>query len=358
MNIQWMKYLSPFLFIFCSHAMAEDFGSGTGWCQSKQGTNIVQFSIDKTITDTSANRSGNILDASWLSGDAYDAVCDCSNTDYRGNNYFSATTGNLSQKGTYSESRAYGTMDYYVLVPDKLEIGTEIFIAGGLRQYVPVPFSAVSNIDSNAAGCTGASMGAMSAGYSGKARIYITHPLVGEVVIPDTVIANLYLSKSSTNTGENVPGPVPAITQVHISGTIIVPQSCNLAGGRVLEVNFADILGKDIKNLGDSPTRKSTKFAFTCSNVADGTNLSIALTGENDPHNPDYLKTTNDDIGIKITDINQNVIVPNGTTPLPVSAYSEGVGSATFNAAPVNTTGKIPHTGQFEATATLQIQIR
>lgn len=356
--MKWMKYFT-LLLAFCSgHAIAEDFGSGTGWCQSQQGTNVVQFSVNKTITDTTGNQAGNIIDATWSRSGTYSASCDCDATSYRGYNYFSATTGSLTQKGTYSESRAYGTMDYYVLLQNKLEIGTEVYIAGKLNKYVPVPFSAISNNDSGAGGCTGATMEGLTAGYRGNARIYISHPLVGEITIPDTVVANLYLSKSSASSGDNVPGPVPPLTQVHISGTIIVPQSCTIEAGQVIEVNFDDILGKDIKNFGDSPTQKTTKFAFSCSNVANGTNLSIALYGENDPHNNDYLKTTNDDIGIKITDLSGNVVAPNSDSALPVSSYSNGTGSSSFTAAPVNTTGNIPHTGQYEATATLEVQIR
>ncbi|MBA7843229.1 fimbrial protein [Klebsiella sp. RHBSTW-00484] len=353
-----MKYLTLLLLVGSCHVMAENFGNGTGWCQSNSGTNIVEFSVNKTITDTTSNQAGHIIDASWSRSGYYNASCDCDSTSYRGYNYFSATTGALTQKGTYSESRSYGTMDYYVLLQNKLEIGTEIYVAGKLNKYVPVPFSAVSNNDSGAGGCTGATMEGLTAGYSGNARIYISHPLVGEITIPDTVVANLYLSKSSASSGDNVPGPVPPLTQVHISGTIIVPQSCTIEAGQVIEVNFDDILGKDIKNIGDSPTQKSTKFVFTCSNVADGTNLSIALYGENDSHNNDYLKTTNEDIGIKITDQNGNVVVPNGDSALPINYYTNGAGTSMFTAAPVNTTGHIPHTGQYEATATLEVQIR
>ncbi|MEA1351366.1 fimbrial protein, partial [Salmonella enterica] len=97
---------------------------------------------------------------------------------------------------------------------------------------------------------------------------------------------------------------------------------------------------------------------FTCSNVADGTNLSMSLNGATDPHNPDYLKTDNENLGIRISDKYDNTIVPGGSAELPIEDYADGKGSTEFTAAPVNTTGHVPHTGEYQATATLEIQIR
>ncbi len=47
----------------------------------------------------------------------------------------------------------------------------------------------------------------MSAGNKGNVRIYITHPLVGEITIPETTIMNLYLSKTPGSSGDNIPLP-------------------------------------------------------------------------------------------------------------------------------------------------------
>lgn len=356
-----LTFCALFLTSLSGCAMADDFGNGTGWCTSNQGTNTVPFDVTKTVTETSGNEAGSIIEASWSRGSgAYNATCDCDNTDYRGVNYFTATTGGLTQKGSYSQETSYGTMEFYELVADKLQIGTEMYIAGRLGAYVPVPFSALSNKDPTAGGCGTATMVSLTAGFSGRVHIYITHPLAGQITIPDTVIANLYLSKTSIVPGENVEAPVAPVTQVRISGTITIPQSCEINAGQIIEVQLPDILGKDIRNLGDSPqsSHVTTKASFTCSNVPDGTNLSISLTGSNDPNNSDYLQTDNENIGIRISDKNDNTIVPNGSVELPVDDYQDGSGSTVFTAAPVNTTGKIPHTGQYQATATLDVQIR
>ncbi|MBJ3669813.1 fimbrial protein StiH, partial [Salmonella enterica subsp. enterica serovar Meleagridis] len=167
------------------------------WCQPTNGTHNFFFPLDQTITDTDENQAGKIVKESWSVGGEYSARCDCDNKDYQGVNYFTATTGDLTQKGTYSEAGSNGQqMDFYVLVAGKLEIGTETYIVGNLKQYIPVPFSAISNQDPTAGGCTGADINKMSAGNKGNVRIYITHPLVGEITIPETTIMNLYLSKT------------------------------------------------------------------------------------------------------------------------------------------------------------------
>lgn len=92
--------------------------------------------------------------------------------------------------------------------------------------------------------------------------------------------------------------------------------------------------------------------------MADGTNLSMSLNGETDPHNPEYLKTDNENLGIRISDKYDKTIVPGGSAELPIEDYADGRGSTEFTAAPVNTTGHVPHTGEYQATATLEIQIR
>ncbi|EBD6709302.1 fimbrial protein, partial [Salmonella enterica] len=256
--------------------------------------------------------------------------------------------------------RYYGHMDYYVLVAGKLEIGTEAYIAGKLGEYIPVPFSSISNNDASAGGCGDAEMKSMTAGNKGTVRIYITHPLVGEISIPQTTIMNLYLSKTPGSSGDNIPPSIPPIAHVTMSGTITVPQSCSINAGQVIEVRLPDIEGKDIRHLGDSPQNShvTTQVNFTCSNVADGTNLSMSLNGETDPHNPEYLKTDNENLGIRISDKYDKTIVPGGSAELPIEDYADCRGSTEFTAAPVNTTGHVPHTGEYQATATLEIQIR
>ncbi|SUG02227.1 fimbrial protein StiH [Salmonella enterica subsp. enterica serovar Hartford] len=150
------------------------------------------------------------------------------------------------------------------------------------------------------------------------------------------------------------------MAHVTMSGTITVPQSCSINAGQVIEVRLPDIEGKDIRHLDDSPQNShvTTQVNFTCSNVADGTNLSMSLNGATDPHNPDYLKTDNENLGIRISDKYDNTIVPGGSAELPIEDYADGKGSTEFTAAPVNTTGHVPHTGEYQATATLEIQIR
>lgn len=82
------------LSLFSGHALAEEtMGNGSGWCQPTSGTHTFFFPLDQTITDTDENQAGKIVKESWSVGGEYSAKCDCDNKDYRGVNYFTATTG-------------------------------------------------------------------------------------------------------------------------------------------------------------------------------------------------------------------------------------------------------------------------
>lgn len=84
------------------------------WATEAAGVNppaariISFFPLDQTITDTDENQAGKIVKESWSVGGEYSARCDCDNKDYQGVNYFTATTGDLTQKGTYSEAGSNG----------------------------------------------------------------------------------------------------------------------------------------------------------------------------------------------------------------------------------------------------------
>ncbi len=84
-------------------------------------------------------------------------------------------------------------------------------------------------------------------------RIYITHPLVGEITIPETAIMNLYLSKTPGGSGDNIPPSVPPMARHHVrdhyrAAVLLHQRRAELSGPRL-----PDIEGKDIRHLGDSP---------------------------------------------------------------------------------------------------------
>ncbi len=58
-----------------------------------------------------------------------------------------------------------------------------------------------------------------------------------------------------------------------------------------------------------------------------------------------------------ISDKYDNTIVP-AAAPKSIEDYTDGKGSTESSTPPVNTTGHVPHTEQYRATATLEIQIQ
>ncbi len=61
----------------------------------------------------------------------------------------------------------------------------------------------------------------------------------------------------------------------------------------------------------------------------------------------DYLKTDNENLRIQFPIEADNTIVPGGSAELPIEDCTDGKGGTEFTTAPVNTTGHVPHTGEY-----------
>lgn len=74
----------------------------------------------------------------------------------------------------------------------------------------------------------------------------------------------------------------------------------------------------------------------------------------------DYNNHTLDDFGqaALLYGLPWGITLYGGSAELPIEDYTDGKSSTEFTAAPVNTIGHVPHTGEYQATTTLEIQIR
>lgn len=320
-------------------------GPGAGQCTADAGTKPYTFSFISTMTDPSQNMTGKVIEnaagSSWYLSSSYNVTCGCSTMTAA---YVTAISA-LSQLDHND-----GTMNYYIL-NEYLAVGSMVWIHGGRQTYVAVPFSDVSNL--NRGGSTCYSQPYLS-GARGKINLYFRRPFVGRSVIPNTKLLDVYLSSTS-----GVASTTPVST-VSMNGTVIVPQNCDI-NPQPVTVEFGDILASNFTTRGAMPknfTRVTKQLTLACTNISDGVRISLSFQGTPDNNDPTALKTNNDDIAVKIEDASGRGISPNsGRLPVDLN-YDTQRGTTQIGLYPVNTTGRNPETGIFNAQATIRAEIQ
>lgn len=339
--------------LFSHQALAAD---DWGPCIPTDGTRQFNALMIKTVTDTSENSSGTVFPDfyAWDLGEYYQVKCECPDNQESRPTIFSART-----------SLPFGHNDgsqQYFIVNNNIQIATKIRIEGTKKAYVDAPFENVSNEYNARLACDVNPNGTDKAGTGAKGSLslYIHHPFVGQLDIPSTNIMELY--------GTYKPGVYSAtpMAAVYLSGSVTVPQGCELASGSTLEIPFGEFQAHDFKDrkgqlpAGASPVTK--ELQFNCTNISDGVKILLRIEGTPNPNDSSAIDLGNPDIGAVIKNASGVVLKPNSTdaqalTAAPLTDDIHRTASTTLSFSPVSTTGKLPETGNFEGIATLRIDV-
>jgi len=315
-----------------------------GQCSSDAGTKDYSFNFSSTMTDPSQNIAGKIIPNAagnaWNSSSTFRATCGCTTMT-------AAYATAVSELPTVDHTD--GTDTYFVL-NEYLAVSSQVWIAGSRQAYVPAPFNNVSNLATASGTCASQPY---SSGSKGQVNLYFRRPFVGQNVIPATKLVSVYLASTS---GVKSASPVSTVT---MSGTVIVPQNCDI-NPQPVTVDFGDILAGSFKTKGAKPdnfTPVNKQLTLACRNISEGVKINLSFQGTADGNEPTALKSSNSDIAVKIEDRNGNVIAPqSGRLPVTMD-YSAQSGATEINLYPVNTTGNNPAVGTFNATATIKAEI-
>ncbi|ERK13294.1 LpfD protein precursor [Serratia fonticola AU-P3(3)] len=317
--------------------------AATGWCTTVGGTKMYNFPFVKQYDNPADNKAGMYFHQTyhWNLAANYAANCDC-------------TTPAITYYRTVVPSDLTATRDFdglhFYSLNKYLEVATELFVGGNRGEYFATPFKEEGNNFVSA--CSGVTN--WISGANGYVSLYFTRPFVGQVVIPNTKILDLYGSKVSGSYG-GVP-----MSSVYMSGSVTVPQSCEINAGQVINVKFGNIMSNDIKDPGEIAkgfTPKVVDMTLACNNISNGVVVSLSFSGEPSGGDPTALKTDNNDIGVRVRDANGNIVPPvNGNLPVTFD-YSSQTGTSSMSLAPMNVTGNPPTIGQFNAVATINAEI-
>jgi type 1 fimbria pilin len=341
--------------LFSGQAIAAD---DWGPC-TPSSTHVYNATINQSVTDVSKNISGATYEDfyQWNLGSAYIMSCECP-TDTQ-----QVAPGLFKAEVPLSYLTTVNGKKYYTL-NNNIAIASDVLISGGYGQYVGTPFSDVSNLSSNRTACPenpNSTQPIWGSGGKGHVSLYIIHPFVGEQIIPNIKILDLFATRK-----KGVYGSIPA-SSVYISGSIIVPQGCELSTGSTLEIPFGEFQAHDFKDRkGQMPTGAASitkELQFKCTNISDGVKIFLHIEGTPNENDSNAISMGNPDIGAIIKGQGGNVLIPNSVAFEQEMSMSElvddthRVASTKLTFEPISTTGKMPTTGDYEGIATLRIDV-
>jgi minor fimbrial subunit len=184
-------------------------------------------------------------------------------------------------------------------------------------------------------------------------KVKVLTPFVGSVVIPPKVMFNVYVSTTDTDSFDSI------LYQINYSGSITVPQSCEINAGTVVTIDFGDIGASLFSNAGagNKPTgvnAQSRTFGIKCKNIDAEATLSMRLESEQSSGNA--MVSDNPDLGFVVADSKNNPLVPNDINSHFKFKLDENAESSVgITAWPVSITGKKPKEGTFTSEGYLRV---
>jgi minor fimbrial subunit len=141
---------------------------------------------------------------------------------------------------------------------------------------------------------------------------------------------------------------------------VTVPQSCTLDAGQTISIDLGNVYANRFVSagVGNKPTDfnpVSKNIAIKCKGNDATANLTLRLQAEPASKNSNAIKTTNSDIGVVMTDSNNNTLIPNNTSSVIPFTLNNSQSNVTIKAYPVSLTGKTPAPGVFSALGYLRV---
>ena len=183
-------------------------------------------------------------------------------------------------------------------------------------------------------------------------RIKVIKPFVNFVPIPKRTMFTVYVT---TGSGEPLNMPVYRISY---SGSITVPQSCEIGTGDFVEINFNEIPAYAFSQAGagnkpENVNKQTRTLAIKCKNIDAHATLTLRLEAEKSIG--EAMISNNPNIGFKISDQNDRVLIPNNLNSVIPFDLRQQPAQITIKAWPVSINGKTPRVGPFKSRGYLRV---
>ncbi|WP_151810553.1 fimbrial protein [Acinetobacter bereziniae] len=316
--------------------------SYAGWWRVEQRPVLYADFGTQTFTNPNDNQVGNSFGKTLnvsVNGDRYSTECNNS-------------TQNLGERDIYM------TADYadgsainiggqnYMQVNDYLQASVA-YTYNSTTVAVP----AVNKVFGRAAeGCWNSSTHIGNTTFSLKMRI--SKPFMGFSYI-DVPVANFYVGDNAAPAGTAKSQGAKQV--LHIRGKVIVPQSCEINSGVETTHDFGDIASYGFKRAGignpiQGVNTANLGLSIKCNSfVANNAPLTLRVQTDKvgGPAN-DIIVSNNPDVGFKISDQNNNILIPNNVNS-KIRFNNTNPTNIVVKAWPVSVTGNEPRPGSFQA---------
>ncbi|HDS9358184.1 TPA: fimbrial protein [Enterobacter chengduensis] len=331
--------------------------AGTGYCTPVNGTESLTYNWGNyTFTDPTKNVPGTTAPPEQLqaAGGSVTMNCSCDGGPYPNAWLWGDTT-------LTGEVSAGGYNYYDIPGNDYLQVGVEVYTKKD-DTWHPVPFGPIANdthsgYDSYSCNTDfGIATGGTHTGSQLKVSLRIKQSFVGTSTISPVIIASTYWTLGDE--GQTSHGP-EAATNLYISGSITVPQTCTINAGKIIPVDFGQIMAGEFKEKGalvDS-AKKTVIVPIKCSNIDASANLTLRLQALPSQDDSDAIRTSNPDVGIVVEDVLGRTIRPNiGLIPFNLNDSLQA--KPILYLTPVSTTGVSPSGGDFHALAYIRVDFQ
>lgn len=318
--------------------------SQTGYAQVCQNVNNTPSTVDYDLTTTltaAQNRAGETVPLVKSQSGNVQVTCP------------SGSAPGLrtlrSYVSQYPVVETDGRWKYIKLDPDYLEAAMRIDNSAVGEIYPPQKY--VPAEDNSEEANKGAPFAIRDANLTFQLKI--AKPFIGSVSIPPKTLFSVYVTTLPNDPLTNV------VYNIAYSGTVTVPQSCEINAGQTILVNFGSLYSGNFTHAGEKPTGVRTRIfnvPVTCSGVDSTVSLNLSLQATADTHFTQAIASDNPDVGVVVETRDGVALTPNDTgSAVPFVTDEAGKANIALQAYPVSTTGEVPAEGTFTALANLRV---
>lgn len=194
-----------------------------------------------------------------------------------------------------------------------------------------------------------------------RATLHVREDISSPVSVGNMDVVNVSLAGDSLGHAISIADTMlSSVEKLTFSGTVTPPSGCTISAGQTIAVDLGAIKADDLVSggIGNAPTgysRVSKPVTVQCTNGTLRTgSLSASLQGTSASGFGNYLSTSDNHVGVRVTDSSGNTLNNNdSTSSIPLTWDSNG--NATFNLGfePVYLGNGIPATSHFSGTGSL-----